>query len=126
MSHNTLMTIADKLQLVPSHGTHHCHFLELPFPHLNSDVIKSQPCSLFSISLASCSCPSLHCCVSYLYALPCCVSSCTSDIPTNALFPDSIYKTLFMYDIQYVQISMLIIVLIVYSTSGHSNITLNF
>src|SRR5882724_68525 len=52
MSHNTYVTFSDKLQLVPSHCTYYCHFHSTskiprtPVLHLNSDVIKSQPCSL--------------------------------------------------------------------------------
>jgi len=59
-----------KLQPVLSHSTHCCHFhrtSKIPrtsIPCSNSDVIKSWPCFLFSISLTSCSCPSLHSCVS--------------------------------------------------------------
>ena len=83
--------------------------------------------SLFSITLVSCFCPSLHSCVSQSCTYCLAVFPLALPIsPTNALFPESVYKTLFMYLIQYVQISTLIIVLIVYSTSGHSDITLNF
>src|SRR5882724_8539296 len=57
--HNTYVTLAYKLWLVPSQGTHHCHFhttSEIPgtsIPHLNLDVIKSRPCFplYYSISL---------------------------------------------------------------------------
>src|SRR5882724_7291811 len=46
-SHNTYVTLADKLWLVLSHGTHHCHFHTTPeIPRTSvlcssSDVIKS-------------------------------------------------------------------------------------
>jgi len=52
MSCNTHVTFSDKLQLVPSHSTHYCHFhmtSEIPrtcIQCLNLDAIKSQPCSL--------------------------------------------------------------------------------
>src|SRR5882724_1373620 len=126
MSCNTHVSLAEKLWLVLSHSTHHCHFHmtskipETSVPCSKSAVIKSQPCFLFSISLDSCSFPSLHSCVSH---------SCTHHLAvfplallillTNALFPDSIYKTLTMYVIRYVQISTLTIVFIVCSTCGH-------
>ena len=87
-SHNTHVTLAEKLQLVLSHGTHYCHFhktSEIPGTSVlcsNSDVIKSRPCFLFSISLASCSCPiSSFLCPPFMYTLHCCVPSHTSDIP---------------------------------------------
>ena len=50
MSHNIHVMIADKLQLVLSHSTHHCHFHNTPkIPRtsvlcLNSDAIRPQPC----------------------------------------------------------------------------------
>src|SRR5882724_6624981 len=105
MSHNTHVTFADKLQLVPSCGTHYCHFHmtskipRTPIPHLNSDTIKSQPCSLFSISLTSCSCPSLHSCVSSSCIHCLAVFPLALLISTNALLPDPTYKTPAMYAI---------------------------
>ena len=96
---NTHVTFADKLQLDLSHGTHYCHFhmtSENPrtsIPCSNSDVIKSWHCFLFSISLASCSCPSLHSCVSHSCIHCLAVFPLTSSISlTNALFPDSVIR----------------------------------
>jgi len=49
---NNDVAFADKLQLVPSHSTHCCHFRmtsKIPrtsIPHSNSNAITSQPCSL--------------------------------------------------------------------------------
>src|SRR5882724_4622926 len=83
--------------------------------------------SIYSIVLASCSFLTPHSCVSHSSTHCLAVFHLTLPISlTNALLPDSIYKTLTMYVIQYVQISTLTIVFIVYSTSGHPDITLNF
>src|SRR5882724_330831 len=76
--------------------------------------------SVYSIVLASCSCLTLHFCVSHS------CTHCLAVFPlallisqTNAMSSDSIYETPTMYVILYVQITTLIIVFIVYSTSGH-------
>src|SRR5882724_1453421 len=83
--------------------------------------------SVYSIVLTSCSCPTPHSCVSHSCTHCLAVFPLTLPIsPTNAMSSDSIYKTPAMYDIPYVQISTLIIVFIVYSTSGHPEITMNF
>ena len=80
---------------------------------------------IYSIVLASCSHPTLNSCVSHSCAHCLAVFPLTLLIsPTNALLHDSIYKTPTMDVIKNVQISTLTIVLIVYLTSGHSNITL--
>src|SRR5882724_2205530 len=99
-SHNTHVTLSDKLQLVLSHGTHYCHFhmtSEIPrtsVPCSNLDVITSQPCFPIGISEASCSCLSLHSCVSYSCVHFLAVLSLTLLISLiNVLLPDSIYKT---------------------------------
>jgi len=89
-------------------------------PCLNSGCYHILTLFPISISIASCSCLSLHsvCLYSCKHCL-CCVLSHTSDIPAICSLPDSIYKTLSMYVIWYVQILTLIIVLIVYSTLVH-------
>src|SRR5882724_2940693 len=60
---NTYVTIADKLQLVPSHSTHHCHFnmtSEIPrtsILHLCLAVINPDPVfHLVKVSLLVSSC----------------------------------------------------------------------
>ena len=95
--------------------------------------------STFSLSLVYCSSPTLptcashsciHCLAVFLLTLlifpfshllhfryPHSHIFCTSNILINAMFPDSIYKTPFYVCIQHVQISTLILILIVYSTS---------
>jgi len=83
--------------------------------------------SIYSIVLTSCSCLTPHSCVSH--SCTHCLAVFLLVLPislTNAQFPDSVYKTVTMYVIQYVWILILTIVFIVYSTSGHPNIILNF
>jgi len=71
-----------------------------------------------SISLTSCSCPSLHSCVSCSCVHCLAVFLLTLPIsPTNALLPDSIYKTPLHVIIWHVRIATLVFILIVYSTS---------
>src|SRR5882724_834298 len=94
-------------------------FPELPFCTQTWMLSSPDPVSHYSISLISCSFPSLHSCVLHSCTHHLAVFPLTSLISlTNALFPDSIYKTLIDVCIQYVQILTLTIVLIVYSTSS--------
>ena len=77
--------------------------------------------SVHSIVLTSCSCLTLHSCVFHSCTHCLAVFLLTVLIsPTNVLSSDSIYNTPTTYVIWYVWISTLIIVFIVYSTSGHS------
>src|SRR5882724_4478859 len=77
--------------------------------------------SVYSIVLTSCSFLTSHSCVSHSCTHCLAVfQSHTSDIPVLiTMLSDSIYQTLNFVCIKHVQISTLIIVLIVYSTSGH-------
>src|SRR5882724_3908755 len=49
MSHNTLVTFADQIWLVPSYCRTTCHTHTNFSPHPNSDIPKLQLCSLFTI-----------------------------------------------------------------------------
>src|SRR5882724_4288901 len=70
-------------------------------------ISSPDPISCYSLSLASCSCPTLHSCVSCShFQYP----------QLNALLLISVYKTPAYVCIRHVQISTLILVFIVYST----------
>ena len=61
----------------------------------------------------------------HVYITLLCSLSHTHILQLPAMFSDSIYKTLYHVCIRHVRVLTLIIVLIVYLTSGHSNITLS-
>ena len=88
--------------------------------HAQTQLLSSpDPVSHYKISLTSCFLQSLHSCV--FHSCTHCLAVFPLEIlisPTNALFPDSVYKTLIHVCIQYVWILTLTIVLIDYSASS--------